>query len=292
MFLSKHITFYKTAFRNWWVPMIKRVFSKYPITVILNNFNINVTVNNKRQFYMAGYFGNHSLPLRKDFNFEWDEKLNEMHVLYKNKKMVMKHIFEDGDFAGVFIAEEYSEIDFNNRLVIDIGASICDTALYFTLKGAKKIIAFEPVPKVFKMGLDNIVSNNLEKTIVYKNEAVGDKRRLLRIDDGDFIAGGSALRMRQNGIEIKQVTLTSILNSPEVNSNGAILKLDCEGCEYALFSEVDTNSLKKLDIIIIEYHNGLQYIPSLLKNHGFKLQKIKPKIDDVGLLIAKRDGSF
>ena len=67
------------------------------------------------------------------------------------------------------------------------------------------------------------------------------------------------------------------------------MKLDCEGCEYALFSEVDTSLLKKLDTIVLEYHNGLQYLPNLLKNHGFKSQKIKPKTEEIGLLIAKRD---
>ena len=114
--------------------------------VVLNNFGINVKVNNKRQFYMAGYLGNHSLPPRIPFNFQWNEEQAEMYVLYNNKEMVMKHIFEDGDFAGVFIDDEYGEIDINNRLVIDIGASICDTALYFILKGANKVMAFEPVP--------------------------------------------------------------------------------------------------------------------------------------------------
>ena len=257
--------------------------------VVLNNFGINVKVNNKRQFYMAGYLGNHSLPSRMHFNFQWNEEQDEMHVLYNNKEIVMKHIFEDGDFAGVFIDDEYSEIDVNNRLVIDIGASICDSALYFILKGANKVMAFEPVPKVFLMGLDNIVSNNLKETIVYRNEAVGDTCKLLNIDDSDFIAGGSALRLSRNGTEIRQVTLTSILDSIQVNREGAILKLDCEGCEYALFSEVDTSLLKKLDTIVLEYHNGLQYLPNLLKNHGFKSQKIKPKTEEIGLLIAKRD---
>ena len=290
MLSSISVVFYRTAFRNWWSSILKRVLNIYPIIVILNNFNISVKINNGRQFYMAGYFGNHPLPSRMHFKFEWNKEKDEMHVLYNKKEIAIRHIFEDGDFAGVFINEEYKEIDVNNRLVIDIGASICDTPLYFILKGANKIIAYEPVPEVFQMGLDNIVLNNLEETIDYINEAVGDTCKFLNIGDySKMIAGGSALRLNSNGTKIRQVTLTSILESIEFKGEGAILKLDCEGCEYALFSEVDSSLLKKLDTVVLEYHNGLQHIPNLLKEHGFISQKTKPKTKEVGLLIATRE---
>ena len=140
------------------------------------------------------------------------------------------------------------------------------------------------------MGLDNIVLNNLEETIDYINEAVGDTCKFLNIGDySKMIAGGSALRLNSNGTKIRQVTLTSILESIEFKGEGAILKLDCEGCEYALFSEVDSSLLKKLDTVVLEYHNGLQHIPNLLKEHGFISQKTKPKTKEVGLLIATRE---
>lgn len=139
------------------------------------------------------------------------------------------------------------------------------------------------------MGLDNIASNNLAGTIDYRNEAVGDACRLINIDDySSLIAGGSPLRLNKKGTEIRQITLTSILDSININDKRAVLKLDCEGREYMLFTEVDTNLLQKLETIVLEYHNGLQYIPSFLKQQGFASQKIKPKTDKIGLLIARR----
>jgi FkbM family methyltransferase len=288
--LLRYIRFYKTAFQNWRIAITKRILNIYPMFVVLNNLDIKVKIDNRRQFYMAGYLGCASLPSRMHFNFQWDEKKGEMHVKYNSREIVIKHIFEDGDFAGVFIDEEYIEIDVNNKLVIDIGASICDTPLYFYLKGAHKIIAFEPVTRVFYMGLDNILLNNLSGIIAYMNEAVGDKSGFINIENyEDFIAGGSPLRLSKNGTEIRQTTLTNILESIDSNMEGAILKLDCEGCEYALFSEVDPSLLKRLDTIVLEYHNGLQYLPNFFKNHGFKSQKIKPKTGEIGLLIAKKD---
>mgnify|MGYP001770829427 CR=1 FL=1 len=45
---------------------------------------------------------------------------------------------------------DYDFLDVNCKGVVDIGASIGDTLVYFTLRGAK-VIAFEPFPKMFKL---------------------------------------------------------------------------------------------------------------------------------------------
>jgi len=50
---------------------------------------------------------------------------------------------------------------YDNKIVIDIGASIAESALYFVLRGAKKILCFEPIPKVFAMAKENVELNNL-----------------------------------------------------------------------------------------------------------------------------------
>lgn len=75
------------------------------MTVDLNNLNIRVKIDNSRQFYMAGYLGSQPLLYSMHFNFEWDAEKSEMQVKYSSKEIVIKHIFEDGDFAGVFISE-------------------------------------------------------------------------------------------------------------------------------------------------------------------------------------------
>ena len=43
------------------------------------------------------------------------------------------------DPYAVFITEDYSYLDVNDRDVIDIGMNIGDSLIYFSLKGAKKI---------------------------------------------------------------------------------------------------------------------------------------------------------
>ena len=55
---------------------------------------------------------------------------------------------------GVFTKGEYeiSEVlsGLRGREVVDVGTNVGDSALYFVLNGAKKVIAVEPLPNVAK----------------------------------------------------------------------------------------------------------------------------------------------
>jgi tRNA G37 N-methylase Trm5 len=66
----------------------------------------------------------------------------------------------------VFDHGEYNALNANGKTVVDVGAYIGDSSIYFALKGAKRVIAIEPCPKAFKEMLDNIRLNNLEDVIV------------------------------------------------------------------------------------------------------------------------------
>lgn len=57
-------------------------------------------------------------------------------------------MFYSPELFGVetFLEQPYGILDVKGRDVVDVGAYIGDTALYFRLKGAKRIYAFEPYP--------------------------------------------------------------------------------------------------------------------------------------------------
>jgi len=62
-----------------------------------------------------------------------------------------------------------------------------------------------------------------------------------------------------------------------------LLKLDCEGCEYSVlnsFSDFDV-----IDSIVLEYHNGVQNLPSLLKSHNFEIS-IEKRDEKIGIIRA------
>jgi len=47
-------------------------------------------------------------------------------------------------------------VDVKNKSVVDIGAFVGDTAIYFAIKGAEKVIAIEPHPGAYEELAENI----------------------------------------------------------------------------------------------------------------------------------------
>ena len=59
--------------------------------------------------------------------------------------------------------QDYDFLPVKNRVVIDIGADIADSSIYFAMIGAKKVIALEPFPKNFEVAQKNITLNGFNE---------------------------------------------------------------------------------------------------------------------------------
>ena len=70
-----------------------------------------------------------------------------------------------GDLANIFVNNEYERVDVNGRMVIDIGASIGDSSVYFAKKGAEKVIALEPNQETYTLAKKNVGLNGFSKII-------------------------------------------------------------------------------------------------------------------------------
>jgi len=292
----KEVKFYRKAFVHPMKALLSRVLDKFPIDCEIRGYNFTVTCKNSQQFYLAGYLG---YNYRDDSNFilEWKNSNREMQVKskYDGRKIKIKHVFDDGDFPGVFINEEYKNMRYDNKIVIDIGASIADSALYFVLRGAKKILCFEPVPKVFAMAKENVELNNLSGLIQLENVAVGSERKSIYVDDyNGVIAGGSALKENRQGKEIKQISINDILRylPSDQNINDSILKVDCEGCEYGIFSSLDEKLFEKIGAIVLEYHDKQKFLPDVLNRNGFTNMEVIRKTEKVGIIMASKTSNI
>jgi FkbM family methyltransferase len=95
-----------------------------------------------------------------------------------------------GAIFEVFDYGEYEPLDVKGRIVIDAGAFIGDSAIYFALKGAKKVIAIEPYPSAHAEMLENIKLNSLEGLIVTVNAGLASKPSKICVEDanvGDIV---------------------------------------------------------------------------------------------------------
>ena len=167
-----------------------------------------------------------------------------------------------------FINEEYEDF-FNineamrGAIVIDIGAYIGDTAVFFGKKGAN-VYAYEPSKELYEIAKKNIETNNINANIfnvgvgnkntngkITKNENdINDTTGLVIFDEFEPIK--KILKDRFLFAEdIKLISLNEVLEQFKLVY---LLKMDCEGCEFPSISSVKDENLHKIKYIIMEFH--------------------------------------
>lgn len=274
-YLKGFIRYYK-HFKNFFSVTMRVVANKYPIHVVLKN-GTRITLN--------GRFEVASIALGFD-----NYIINDEILVIKNKlgKIKLLHGAQNGDPIGVFFEEVYKMCPVEDQTIIDVGANIGDSSIYFALRGAKKIIAIEPFPANYELAKKNIELNNLEKIIDINLAGCSNKSGYLTVDNKTS-GGGASLTSSLIGTKIPLITLENILKQNNLNS--AILKMDCEGCEYDSILKTNNEIIKKFSSIIIEYHNGYQNLIEKLESCGFQIEKTSPMYYShyyIGYIYAKK----
>jgi len=82
-----------------------------------------------------------------------------------------------------------------------------------------------------------------------------------------------------NGISIPLLTLESILKKNNLTCNEALLKMDCEGCEYEVILSASRHILRKFSYIQIEYHYGYENLKAKLEECNFSVSVTRPVYD-------------
>jgi FkbM family methyltransferase len=154
----------------------------------------------------------------------------------------------------VFDYGTYEPLNVNGRVVVDVGAYIGDSAIYFAYKGAKKVIAIEPHPGAYVEMLENIRLNNLEGVVVPVNDGLASRPGRICIKEvGVEDTFNTYHRPGDCLIAVPAVTLGELIDKFGVDPNDAVLKMDCEGCEYDVILN-DYGHVKLFRELILEYH--------------------------------------
>ena len=259
-YLKGFIRYYR-HFKNFFSVTVNVVMNRYPIHAILKNGK-SVTLNGRFEVAsIAAGFNNYTI----------DENI----LVIKNKLGTIKLLqgSQNGDPIGIFFEEVYKMFPTKDQIILDIGANIRDSSIYFALKGAKKIFAIEPFPANYDLAKKNIELNNLQKIIDIDLAGCSNKSGFLTVDNKKS-GGGASLTSAKTGTKIPLFSLKNILEQNNLDS--AILKMDCEGCEYDSILNTDDEILKKFSTIIIEYHYGYQNLIEKLENCGFHVKKTPP----------------
>ena len=209
---------------------------------------------------------------------------------YKNnywEKNGIKFKYAYGSIYEVFEEEDYKFLNVKDKNVLDIGAFIGDSSIYFILKGAKKVYAIEPHPDAHNEMLENIKLNNMEDKIIPINMGINYCNNYITINTKDVVhVAFSIFNSNNKGIKVPAGKLSDIID--KYNIDAQVLKMDCEGCEYDIILK-DYNTIKEFDEIGFEYHAYNTKIPvsKLLEklNKDFECKFIKGRINKkIGIL--------
>jgi FkbM family methyltransferase len=154
----------------------------------------------------------------------------------------------------IFDYGEYALLDVKGKDIVDVGAFVGDSAIYFVLKGARKVIAIEPCPGAYAEMLDNIRLNNMESVIIPVNAGLASRPGKICIENVS-IDDTSVTYHRPGDCPnaIPAVTLSELISRFSIDPNDAVLKMDCQGCEFDIILN-DYKHVRLFRELIFEYH--------------------------------------
>ena len=268
---------------NWYDAVLFRTGIKKKFVMRLREGK-SIQINNYQDysnFWESEDALNNRINYIKDLGYkiDLDKKAKLIKIIKFDKEILFYYddLKQAGSTVGMieenFVNEQYKNLDVKDKDVVDIGANIGDTAIYFALKGAKHVYAFEPYPYSYNLAKKNIELNKLENKITLLNEGCG-KEGFVTIESKTKNYGGTDLKSFDTGIKIKISSLDLIAEKFKLNN--AILKIDCEGCEYKTVLTANNKTLQKFNQIIIEYHYGYKNLKRKLEEAGFKVRYTLP----------------
>lgn len=172
-------------------------------------------------------------------------------------------------FSETFIYDiHHVPVDLAGRTVVDVGANVGDSTLFFASLGAR-VVAYEPDPANFQRLRANVARNpGLASRIRLVEQAVGT--------DGPvrFHSGlGGASGMHEEGgtvIEVPSVSLKTLVASLG-DPRPALLKADCKGAEFAMAAQREIRAFERVSIeYIADLGLGtVEDLIELLRQDGF-----------------------
>lgn len=210
-------------------------------------------------------------------------------------KCRIKEGFDFGHILEIFEKNTYLK-DFKNSTVIDVGASTADSSIYFAINGAKEVYGLEPMKESYDIALYNIMINNLTNKVHLINAACSSKSGTIELNLSSKNPNANSIIpseiVRASGINFNSKRLVDSISLKDIIyqyglSKIDLLKMDCEGCEYEVFQNIDEETFSIINTIILEFHEGLKFLPDLLKGHGFQVNY--EQSTKLGILKASRN---
>lgn len=169
--------------------------------------------------------------------------------------------------------------DYKNKIVFDIGASIGETALYFSNKGAK-VYAVEMDDDIFPIISEHMKINpHLSESIYPLHAALAHDGEIEYTLDPEHFIDSTIFNSRfddyfNKGVKktIKSYSIDGLMKLYKLDTVD-YLKIDCKGCEFTL-TKKDLENVQnlKIEYMKIEPSHDVLNLVQLIKDSGFQLR--------------------
>ena len=183
-------------------------------------------------------------------------------------------------------------------VVVDIGAAIGEFTVYAAQKAtAGEVYAYEPNPQSFALLQENLMLNGLSNVQAFC-VGVWDQHGTMQLDlvNAEPLQGKTVFQQSDTALtaEIPVITFDQLVQD-SVNTMIDLLKLDCEGAEYAILMGASAESLARVQRIVMEYHDldaehEHSRLVHFLEGNGFSVRlHANPVHAEIGYLYAWKE---
>ena len=156
--------------------------------------------------------------------------------------------FDPTIFAETFLYDvHFVDFDLRDKVVVEGGAFVGDTALYYAQQGAT-VYSFEPDPRSFELARRNLELNpELGRSVTLTNWALG---RDGEVDFPVAAGGGGSVSSRTTGagrVRVRSAGIGTILDAFHI-ARPYLLHLDIKGEEFAVVADDRLASFERLRI--------------------------------------------
>jgi FkbM family methyltransferase len=204
----------------------------------------------------------------------------------------------------VFLQNDYNVIPPYECIAIDIGMNVGAASLALARSPRiKNVLSYEPFQVPFRRAKSNIAANpHLAGKITPMNIGLSNCDRTLEVLSDEKRTIGVSIRGAAAGkkelIQLRDASreLGNHLALAKADKKGVVLKVDCEGSEFAVFESLHRESLfQSIDAMMIEWHKWwsaektqADLIAPLVGAGFFVFDRTHPGNPHAGLLLAVR----
>ena len=155
-----------------------------------------------------------------------------------------------------FEEDQYDMADVRGKQVVDVGAFVGDSAIYFALKGAERVYTIEPYPLAYEELVRNVDLNGLRGRAIPLNLAISYVDEYVSIPPGLDVSEVPVTLFKGPGegraaLKVRAAGLGDVVRGYGVRPD--VPKMDCEGCEYDVILR-DYDTVSQFEQVMFEYH--------------------------------------